>query len=810
MIKVQFNRRISTKGYVAGTFTNDVKSGLAVFNTERNWEDPIEFSNIITFYQYLTENLKAFRFGMKIKSNAKKDALNEIWAIALDLDLKEDKDKGIIGCSIERTKKFAADFNHIFYLSPSGRIDDDTSPHRLILAFNEPQNIEKAEQYAKYVSMLLQGKSICFDATRFWFPPLEHTLHLSTCNIGKGLEELNITSIPSTQKAYPKKEYKISNDIKQSTEESFLTKINRKLTNKALEIGFNEFLVKLNINDVIFTESKRLPENGTIPGEATARYEVKPIGSNCKDRVTANIVDGILYFFDRRDGTAGFSGSFLKFLLLSTGESNVTFANQLDYAKEILETFEIEYPITDKKKKLEASRLWYEFLNDNKDNLIFIKNSQKYGFFNGRYWELYNPEEIIDTIFINWAIAHYGIITATLIGAIKNNIKNVTFDLIKSFKIQPNDRHLFGFQDGLFNTETKEFLPFDNQYYIWSLSEFYFQDCDLDKGKIVFDKFRQLVDKIIVGDAIKKANFLDGFSLLTLDKLWKTQSMMWLYGEGGAGKSTFANWIRDMLGSSESNGKVADLRASELFNSPHSLQKVIAGTVINLSEFCFPTSTDAAFMKDLIASGATENSTKMRHGCAIPINEKYKVPYTAFWVGSIIATSQERPNKDCLLDSGWTRRMNFFSCQKIKETTTLFKEIDESLNQLFFYILHFDIEELVIRYNDNFRNPSPVDQQQMELDISPVASFLNDNCGIIETQEDVPIKVLYREFNNYKQDYGCNYTLSMANFEKYLSRYLSKFYNLSIYVNDKNQKVSRLSLKSLPITTSNGGFSYQC
>lgn len=803
VMKAQFNSKISTKGFGVGEFTSEVKKELAVFNQARNWKT-VEFENVFAFYQYFIENLHTFRFGMKTKSNAKKDTINEIWGLALDLDLKPDLEKGIIGCSVKRTKEFAKDFTHIFYLSPSGN-NNDNSPHRLLLFFDNPQTIEIAEKYTKYLSFLLQGKSICFDITRIWFPPLEHTIHLSSCSLGHGLETLEIPQYQVTS-SVPKKIYSEQPNQKVSNSNSLSTKINRLLTEKALEMGFSEFLHQINISDVQIQKSKRSPENGTIAGEATERFDVKPVDSNCKDRVTCNLIDGVLYFYDRRDGTAGYTGSFLKFLLLSTGESNVDFSNQIAYAKEIFQTLELSYP--EQSKKIEASKIWYEFLLDNKDYLIYIKDSQKYAFFNGKYWELYNPEKLIDTVFINWVIANYGIIKAAVIGSIKRDISHITFDLIPSFKTQPHNRNLYGFQDGVFNIETKEFLPFNNSYHIWNISDFFFNDTDLETGKKSFDLLKELVSKIVIGDINKQTNFLDGFSLLVLDQLWKTQTMIWMYGEGGSGKSTLANWIRDMLGSASDNGRVSDLRANEIFNSPHSLQKIIQGTIINLSEFQFPSITDSAFLKDLIASGATENSTKMRGGCSIPINEKYKNPYTAFWIGSLIASSQERPSKDCLLDSGWTRRINFFSFQKAKENTDLFKLIDANLNQLFVYILHQDVEMIINRYNNHFRNPDVANEQLMEIEISPVASYLNDNCEISD-KEETPIKVLYREFHHHKAEYGWpnNYSISLLNFEKYLNRYLSKFYGLSSYIDDNNVKVSKLKLKPLiAITTSNGEF----
>lgn len=800
---VQINKDISTKGYKRDQFTGEVKNRLAeTFNYQRNWGKAIKFDNIISFYQFLIENLNAYRFGIKEKSNSKKDAKNEIWAIALDLDCKPNAQKGIIGCSIKRTLEFARDYSHIFYLSPSGVDGEDTTPHRLILAFNEPQTIEIAEQYISYLSLKLQGESICKDATRLWFPPLESTIHLSKCQIGKGLEEL-ILPTNQTQKSI-KVAHQENNDNKINNN-SISSKINLILTKTALEMGFEDFFKTINIQDVIIKKSNRIPENGTIDGIATERFDVKPIDSNCEDRVTANLIDDILYFYDRKEGSSGYSGTFLKFLHKCAGGNNNDFKSLISYSKQLFELLKLEY-IDFKDKKIEASNLWYSFLNDNSENLIYIQNSQNYGFFNGRYWELLTPEELIDRHFINWVIPFYGIIKASTIGAIKNNIKNVTFDLVKSYKTIPIERELYGFQDGVFNVINKTFSPFSNSFFIWNLSEFSFNETNLERGKIAYEKLGDLIKGIIIGDSDKHKNFLNGFSLMVLDNLWKTQSMLWLYGEGGAGKSTFTNWIRDMLGSSIENGRVSDLRSNELFNSPHSLQKIIQGSIINLSEFSFPSASDAAFLKDLIASGATENSDKMRGGCAIPINEKYKQPYTAFWIGSIVATSQEKPTRDCILDSGWVRRINFFSTQKIKETTTLFKEIDSLLGELFVYILHLDVDSLIKEYNDYFRTPNIKDQQALELELSPVASFLNDYC--IPSKTPVAIKVFYQEFHGRKQLYGWpnNYSLSLSKFEKYLSRYLQKFYSGNIYLDENGVTVCDLTLKS--ITTSNGGFSY--
>lgn len=807
-IKVQFNSKITTKNYKVGEFTPEVKSAFGALNYARNWDVLKEFNNVYDFFQYLTTNLTAFRFGIKTKSNDKKDALDECWGFALDLDAKPDEKKGIIGASIKRTKEFAKNYTHIFYYSPSGIPGKDDSPHRLILLFNTPQTIATTERYIKHFSMLLQGESICNDATRLWFPPLEYTLQFSECLLGKGIDEYELPL--SNQIIKPKKI--ISNTTETGNNlstNSISSQINKALTEKALELGFNKFLELLSIKDVAIIESKRKPESGTITGTPVQRFDIKPIGSDCKDRVTANLIDDILYFYDRRDGTAGYTGTFLKFLLKCTGETDISFKSQLDYAKEIFDILGLTYPQPEK-KKIEASNLWYQFLSNNSESLIYIKNSQKYGWFNGKYWELYNPIELIDTIFINWSIAHYGIIKAAVIGQIKVNIAHITFDLIRTFKTQPFDRHLYGFQDGIFNVDTKEFLCFDNSYFIWSLSEWSYNNIDLDKGKKTFELLQVMISKIVNGDKGKQQNFIDGFSLLVLDQLWKTQSMIWMYGEGGSGKSTLANWLRDMLENSTDTGRVADLRSNEIFNSPHSLQKITQGTIINLSEFSFPSASDASFLKDLIASGATENSTKMRGGCAIPINEKYKNPYTAYWVGSIIASSQERPSKDCLLDSGWTRRINFFSFQKIKEKTDIFKEIDANLDNMFAYILNLSVDSIIERYNEYFRTPDIVSERIMEIELSPVAAYLEESTEI--STDEVPIKVLYREFSHHKTDYGwpSNYNLSMINFEKYLTRYLSKFHNTTIYLNEHNVKVSKLKLKTvLAITTSNGGFSYK-
>lgn len=807
-MQIQYNTKLTTKSYKAGQFTKEVKNTLAgTFNTARNWskECESEFKTHIDFYQALTQNLFAFRFGLKFSNNSKTDVLNEVWGVACDLDKK--------GCSVSRTLKFMEDFNSIFYYSPNGTPGEDNTPHRLILFFDNPQSLETATRYAKQVSYTLQGESNCYDPERLWFPPMSHTIHLSVCKIGKGLESLPLVEIqdPKIGTVKTHQNNNLTDNTPQTGKKGLRTIINETLTTKVLELGFDEFFRLINIVDVEIKESKRKPENsGKIEGEALQRFDVKPPKSDSFDRVDCNLINNQLFFYDRRDGVDGYTGTFLKFLLACTGEnvSSNDYKLQLDYSKELFSVLSLEFP--EKPKKIEPTWLWCEFLSDHNEDIVFIDDSQKYGVFNGKFWELLSPDKLFKTKFIEWSIAAYGIIKASVLNSIRTTLIDITFGKIKTHKTKPIDRNLYPFNDGIFNSVTKEFLSFSPSLFVWYGVDYNYNDLNLSNGGKIWEKLRSLVSQLIIGDDKKHQNFLDGFALLCLDQLWRTQSMLWLYGEGGSGKSTIINWCRDMIGNASTGGRMADLRSQEIFNSPHSLQKIIEGTVLNLSEFSFPGKNDASFLKDIIASGATENSKRIRGGCAIPINEKFCTPYTAYWFGSVVATSQDKPKNDCILDSGWQRRLNFFSFKKIKEVTNIFKEIDAGLNDLFVYILNMDIENLIDDYNGYFRSPNPEADQQQELELSPVAAFLNDNTEV--SNNPVSMRSLYLSFNAHRLEYGMNYALTLSQFEKYLDRYLSKFYGERVFIHDKVRscnialRVSKLKeFNAHSVTTSHNG-----
>lgn len=805
MLLIQINEKSTFKGVKRENAKQHKELVAATLNYQRNWRT-YAFDSILDFYQILITELKAFRLAIKENGN-KKDSIKECYGLGLDLDLESAK--------VSRTLKFVTenDLSYILYYSPSGDPKLDCTNHRLLLFFDKPQTVEITEKYSKYLSWYLQDKSICGDAGRLWFPPLEDTVAHSKCQIGKGLENFQIPAdfdaVTQSNETNKAKNEKLKTVIK--SDSSIRGTINSMLCAKALEIGFDNLLSKLDISDVTFTVSKREGENGTIDGDVIARWDIKPPKSDCKDRVVCHQIDDKLYFYDRRDGSQGYSGSFLLFLLKASGESDISYKSQLDYAYDILPLLGLQYPSELQNIQLEASLLWYNYLSDNQKEIIYISDSQKYGYFNGVYWELFNPETFIDTIFVRWCIANYGIIKSSLFKNVKKDLKYITFDIIRNFKSQPIDRHLYPFKDCIFDIEKKNTIPFSENHFIWYTIDFKYSDYNPISGLNTYNNLVTLVRQIIVGDDDKKLNFLNGFNLLVHDALWRTQSMLWLYGDGGSGKSTLINWVRDMLAPARDNGRVADLRYQELFDSPHSMQKIVQGTIINLSEFSFPSNKDSAFLKDMITSGSLEASTRNKIGCAIPINEKFKTPYTAYWIGSIVATSQNRPNNDCILDTGWQRRLNYFNFRKIQSHTNLYSEIDSNIYQLFCHILMMNTQELIDRYNQYFKNPNPENEQQLELELSPVAMYLDENADI--SDENVPIRQLYHDFMSKKAEYGYTYNMSVSGFEKYLSRYLSKFHNSSIFIHKKvkccNLCLRKFSRKSVTLSNEDqNGFNF--
>lgn len=138
-MRYQINTKMTTLGHTQETFTKTVKTNLAdTYNRVRNWET--KEGSVNDLANDLLSTLCTFRLGIKEGSN-KKSGCNEVWGVAIDLDLKPHIDpktkQKITGCSVAKTKAYleSNNLNYIFYLSSSGVKGEDCTPHRAVVFF---------------------------------------------------------------------------------------------------------------------------------------------------------------------------------------------------------------------------------------------------------------------------------------------------------------------------------------------------------------------------------------------------------------------------------------------------------------------------------------------------------------------------------------------------------------------------------------------------------------------------------------------------------------------------------------------------
>lgn len=761
-MKYQVNHKITTIGQDRESFTKEEKNRLCeAFNATRNWHT-VEGS-IEDLHNELYETLPSFRLG--IKGTNKKDSCKEVWGIALDLDVKPSVDpktkEPIIGCSVARTKKFVADnkLNHIFYLSSSGIKGEDCTPHRLVLPFSQALTVEQAEQFSSYLSKHLQGKVICFDATRLWFfTLLENRDTLSCVSTGHYVNDTIKPELGNLNEKLQKDKTKRLESLLKTDHAPLDIPIrqvlNKTLVEYALALGLTEFFELFKVECV---ESKRSVEDR--PSEyiqLVERYDVKPPDSETKDRINCHLTeDNYLIFYDRRDGKDGYSGSLLQFLLKCSYGSHFecTYEREIDFAQDLFNRFELPWPIV---YPFRSDLLWVTYLKEHSDVLMYIIRSSSWSLFNGRNWEKLDKNAQLNH-FYNWCIATYGFIRPSHLKDIKTAFAGLYNNgVVRVYKQQPKERYKFGFADGVWDTENKMFIEHSPSNFIWSCSEKNYHDFDIAKGKEVYNLLFEIVQNIIKGDIEKHQSFMNAFVLLVNSHLHKSNRAIWGVGDGGSGKSTMQNWIRLMH-----DMKAIDMNPESLFDSKHALGKLLEGDTLLLSEFVLPKGK-GEFLKDIISPDGDNGESNLgkSKGTAISVDPKFGTPHTEYTYLDVFIVSQKRSNAIDVADSGWVRRAAYYDFKKVDKSEKYlpFAEVNANLGDLFVYILSLDHEYALTMFNAHCDGKNLEEMQSLQLENSVPAQYLNEH---LEPSEDpIPLNQIWKDFESRKgSEYGTpNYT----------------------------------------------------
>lgn len=780
---------MSTLGYTQETFNKEAKGNLAdTYNHARNWETKEGTVNDLA--NDLLSTLCTFRLGIKEGSN-KKASCSEVWGVAIDLDLKPHIDtktkEKIAGCSVARTKAYleSNNLNYIFYLSSSGTKGEDCTPHRAVVFFSQALPVEKAECFSKFLSLELQGKEICFDSTRLWFFTVPE--NLDTLSFNSNGQYIDLVINPEIQKLNSditeKKTKRLKSLITNSNEidEPLIQKLNKGLTAYALSVGLQSFHESIGIQTKINASRRGLEDrsDANLP-PLVERFDVQPPGSDTFDRVDANLTeDGMLLFYDRRDGKAGFTGTFLQWLIKCElgGSYEPSLDEQLNKARVLFELFNLEWPLEYPKS---ASVFWQSYLKENAKSLMYITKSASWCLYNGKHWVKLLKDDQINHV-ADWSLKYYGRVSSSHLSTIRTTLKNVTCLAdqkwgMKIYPRPPRDREWFGFNDGLFNTITKEFVPHTSDVFTWSCQAYNWNDYqDTEKGRAVRDALMEIISYIVVGDERKYQAYLNALILYCNSQLHKANIAIWQYGDGGAGKSTMQDYTVKMLGHSALGGRVVDVKSKMLFDSQHSMGMLLDGTNLSFSEFVMPRDKDCSILKDIIAPDGDNGKSDIGEslGCAIHVDNKYQQPYTDFGYFDCIISSQKKSNIVDISDSGWARRFFYVNFKKVEkaEKELPFAFVNQNLRYLFVYFLQQDTEYILEQFLDYVNDTKTEEIKTLQVENNVAAQYLVEHLE--ESEELLPVAQIWADFQRRKEDYGVS--PSLKTFRTYLESALKAF-----------------------------------
>lgn len=157
-------------------------------NQERNWET-VE-GTVNTLLEEIRKG-QCFRLCVKDSGNAKDD-ISEVWGIGLDID------KGGFSIAATLANTLLQQVSHIFYISSSGILGEDATPHRLIFPFRNPVSgdFSACERVSKLLHSAFTetSKHSTFDGGRLWFSTSpQNMVSLEYIERAKFLDDLFLT-----------------------------------------------------------------------------------------------------------------------------------------------------------------------------------------------------------------------------------------------------------------------------------------------------------------------------------------------------------------------------------------------------------------------------------------------------------------------------------------------------------------------------------------------------------------------------------------------------------------------------------------
>lgn len=543
----------------------------------------------------------------------------------------------------------------------------------------------------------------------------------------------------------------------------------------------NAAITKIVGYDMMYKLSSRTQKNGDVfqldGGHWDGSLATGVIRPDSDSTTLTLKEDGLIYFYSRRDG---FGCGLTSFLFTAyTAKKNresiaaikVSNGELLKFTNDRCECLGIEGP----KFSLNAEEIWEFYIADSKGKVYYMPQIRSYAVYGKHshaivdsigtdykdrvreyqyHWSLVAAKDLVESV-DQWNINTFGHpCAAKLLKDLKTLAELGTSQVDKLTEF-PIDCVLPVKGNKLWHFNRQEIVEATHEYFYWNPSTMPFLQGD--KEEEIGKDFVNLI-KLITPEKehFKIPHVLDWFTLWLAGRAYSTQFAMYLWGEGGAGKSTICQWLRAMVG-----GDLVETRENSLLRPDLRFgnERLLQTTRTLFNEFKGDNikNGNLPFLKDLIA--ASKSAVIDANGCVVPgvytggtsieVEIKFGGQSTGLARLGVLMNGQNLPVVP-ENDEGWPRRFLFLEFRLAKERTDLFDKISSYLPYLRSWLLKRDLRQCEKNLEAYIRSPNTLQANRSLLHgNSPMGQFIESYIELTPNDYSTPFSELYNVWSNY-------------------------------------------------------------